>query len=836
MSTTELLVTKVEATSENNTTDIHLFGRNPDEKGERREIVMEDYSPFFFVPESEVDEVHSLIGSNGITSIEESGRDGFNFDGDLMRVTVDKPRNVNNAKKLFGETFAADVSVENRFRIDNEIRDWISVEDGMPKAVEGGSPDPAPRVCTLDIEVDDRGGFPDHGERRITSITAHDKFEDEIIGFIDLDGREVSEAFPNGKPEEVDKLHFEPTEKRMLVRFACWIAEHDPDVLTAWNGTDFDFPYIIARMEKIGVNPDRLSSLRESKINYKDEAAIAGRSVYDLLAAYKANSWGNLRSYSLDYVANKELGESKIEHDLSFYELWQDNPTKFINYNSRDTALAVGIDEKADVIEFRDTLRKQVGVNFEDTLNSSDFIEMMVRRELRKRGEIAPTANPEDAEGYEGAHVFDAYDGLAENVVCIDVASLYPWTMYMLNASPEMKTHLDDAEGYMYDENGDAKPGYASFAPNGVSFSLEQDGLFKSIVEKAIELKTEFGELRDQAAADGDDELFDKYATQYMAAKVVVNSIYGVVGWDRFFLYDRETAEAVTLAGQEVIKATADFVENETEGTVVYGDTDSNYVKFPSEWDQQQCVEYAREMCERLETEVYPKLAEEMGIPAEDCEWKIGPEMFTPRFFQYGSKKKYAYQATWKEGMDTDAVVSEPKATIKGSAVKRSDASRLTRDTEKACIKAILDGNSEKCNEIVHEAALKLDPDNPDWAMIGIPGGIGKKFSNYDTETAHVRGARYSNELCDTNYEKGSKPMRCYVQPTYMDELDEEIDVVAYENESDLEPILDDITINANRMTETLIVNPLEDILGAVDIDIDAALKGQSQSGLEAYF
>lgn len=42
--------------------------------------------------------------------------------------------------------------------------------------------------------------------------------------------------------------------------------------------------------------------------------------------------------------------------------------------------------------------------------------------------------------------------------------------------------------------------------------------------------------------------------------------------------------------------------------------------------------------------------------------------------------------------------------------------------------------------------------------------------------------------------------MRCYVQPAYMDSLDEEIDVIGYETKSDLVPILDDITIDAKRM------------------------------------
>ncbi|MFC7191916.1 DNA polymerase domain-containing protein [Halocatena marina] len=568
-----------------------------------------------------------------------------------------------------------------------------------------------------------------------------------------------------------------------------------------------------------------MSPLNRSEVNYRDEARILGRSVYDMLQAYKNNLWGELRAYSLDHVANKELGASKIEHEESFYEMWENSPEKLVNYNARDTALAIGINEEADVISFRDTLRKQIGVDFEYTVNNYQFIEMMARRELRRRGMVGPTADPEDAEGYEGALVFEPYNGIAKNTICIDLSSLYPWTMFMFNASPEMKVDREK------------KLGEVAVAPNGAAFSLEEDGLFKSLVDKAIGLKTEYDELKEQAAAEGNDELHKKYSIQYASAKTITNSLYGVIGWSRFFLYDRETAEAVTLAGQEAIKATAKFVNEETEGTVVYGDTDSNYVSFPDDWSRERCLEYAHEICERLENEVYPQLAESMGIPAEDCKWEIGPEIFAPQFFQWGRKKKYAYKATWKEGMDISDSIDEPELTVKGSAVKRSDVSRLTRDTEKKCMEIILEGGkaNSDINNVVFEAAQEIDPENPNWEQIGIPGGIGQKLTNYDTETAHVRASKNANTLLGTEFGKASKPMRCYLQPSYMDDLGDEIDVIGYDSEFDLQPIADDVTIDAGRMTNTILVNPLEDIFKAVDEDIHAAIAGQTQTGLSAF-
>ncbi|MFB6148632.1 MAG: 3'-5' exonuclease, partial [Halobacteriales archaeon] len=50
------------------------------------------------------------------------------------------------------------------------------------------------------------------------------------------------------------------------------------------------------------------------------------------------------------------------------------------------------------------------------------------------------------------------------------------------------------------------------------------------------------------------------------------NSLYGVSGWDRFRLYDKENAAAVTATGREVIEFTEEAV-NELDKDVIYGDS-----------------------------------------------------------------------------------------------------------------------------------------------------------------------------------------------------------------------------------------------------------------------
>ena len=71
---------------------------------------------------------------------------------------------------------------------------------------------------------------------------------------------------------------------------------------------------------------------------------------------------------------------------------------------------------------------------------------------------------------------------------------------------------------------------------------------------------------------------------------------------------------------------------------------------------------------------------------------------------------------------------------------------------------------------------------------------------------------------------------------TYFDAVEDRIDVIGYESEDDLQPIQDQITVNAGKMTETLLINPMGEMLEAVGIDVGAAVSGMSQTGLGAFW
>ncbi len=803
----------------NNRQAINLYGRAED--GSAETISVHGFKDYFYAAADEVRaNEQTLLSHEKVDSFGEGGHESL-FGETVSKIVLNDYYSKREVASIFDNSFESDVFVTNRFRIDTELFTGVEVPSNACHVDEIEPIDfvTEPRILTFDIETDDRGAFPELGEKRIISISAHDSYSDEYHGFIDTDGRSVAQVFPLGKPDGLDAQHYDSSESLMLERFAEWVSSYSFDIITGWNVEKFDCPYLVARMEKLGLSTDKLSREGYTKITSRGDARIKGHSIHDMLLAYKMTKRSELRSYSLDAVAEEELGEAKLDHTgESIWEMYQDDCDKLMRYNLKDVSLVVAIEEQAGVLGFKESLRNEVGVDLEGTTANNQYIEMMARRKLWEIGRVGPDATYEDKDAmYEGAYVFDAYTGVTQNVVGVDLSSLYPYTMAMINASPETKT---------------SGPGVS--CPNGATFDLAEDGIFKQLIDDAIGLKSDYKALRNQHEA-GTEE-YDVYSEKYDVSKTITNSVYGVAGWERFFLYDEAVAEAVTLMGQTVIKATQKYINDETLGEVIYGDTDSNYVRFPEEWSKDRCLEEAEKIASELNEQVYLDLAEEYGIPRDDCLWNIEVESYMERYFQAGQKKFYAYLCTWKDGQDC-----EPKISISGFGSQRSDSAMLTKRLQEEVLEMILHGAStEQIGKAVHEAAVSITPVDPDWESIGIPGGIGKELSQYawtngSPQGAHPRAAFFSNEINDTDYGGGSKPMRVYLKDVTppIDGWDYgQIDVFAFEENGDMPEWA---VLDANRMTETLITKPMDKILSAIDIEVAAAMKGQTQTGLAAF-
>ncbi|EMA62971.1 DNA-directed DNA polymerase [Halorubrum kocurii] len=865
--TVELMITQIDYAVEGYGSDeypvVHVFGRRPVENGDDavEHLRVLGVEPYFYVPTADLDrdpveEYDVVIGTR------EENPNGEPYESirgePLTRIVTRTPRDVGNIRDDFETSFEADILFPNRFLIDNGLNGGLRVEERRLDDGEGtiqvheGHLEPADveadlRVNTFDIEVDDRRGFPEDGEEPIICLTSHDSYDDEyVVWLYDAPEAEIPppEDLPDyegivGDGEDLDfRVRTFEAEAAMLDAFVEYLQETDADLMTGWNFEDFDAPYLLDRMEVLDdgsqydLSVDRLSRIGEVWRSGWGGPDIKGRVVFDLLYAYKRTMFTELESYRLDAVGERELGVGKERYTGDIGDLWEQDPERLLEYSIRDVELCVEIDRKQDVIAFWDEVRTFVGCKIEDAPTPGDTVDMYV---LHKAfGKFAlPTKGQQESEEFEGGAVFDPITGVKEMVTVQDLKSLYPMCMVTINAGPETKVDPAEYDGETY------------VAPNGTHFQKEPDGIMREMVDELLSEREEKKALRNDH--DPGTEPYEQYDRQQASVKVIMNSLYGVTGWDRFRLYDKEGAAAVTATGREVIDFTEEAA-NELNYQVAYGDTDSVMISL-SDMSKEEAIETSFEIEDHI-NERYDDFARE-GLNADEHRFQIEFEKLYRRFFQAGKKKRYAGHIIWKEGKDVDDI------DITGFEYKRSDIAQITKEVQQNVIETIVTGDDidedmEEVKAYLVDVIARVLDGNVDLDEIGIPGGIGKKLDAYDTPTAQVRGAKYANLMLGTNFGSGSKPKRLYIEkvhPDFWQRMEEEVgldpqrdhlygefkrdpDVICFEY---ADQVPDEFEVDWEKMLDKTLKGPIERVIEALGMSWEEVKTGQEQTGLGSF-
>lgn len=247
----------------------------------------------------------------------------------------------------------------------------------------------------------------------------------------------------------------------------------DVDVLSGWNSTGFDIPYIVNRITRV-LSKDATRQLclwnqlpRERKyLKFKREHQtydLVGRVHLDYLELYQKHNPQQLHSYRLDYVAEVEVKENKTVYEGTLDDLYKKDFKRFIEYNRQDTMLLVKIDDKKKFIELANQVAHSNCVQLKTTMGSVALVEQAIINEMHSLGFVVPNRKPREADLDEddftpgpdffddddeeeeddgrtpvvGAYVADPKKGLHDEIGCVDINSLYPSTIRALNISPE---------------------------------------------------------------------------------------------------------------------------------------------------------------------------------------------------------------------------------------------------------------------------------------------------------------------------------------------------------------------------------------------------------------
>jgi len=746
------------------------------------------------------------------------------------------------------------------------------------------------RTMTFDIEVEMISGLPNtfDAKNEITAIAAHDgvtKLYDVFV--LDKERKVKNTAQQFNKDGRSVSVHIFDNEKNLLLAFLTYYQGVNPTILTGWNIDFFDIPYLYNRIKRVcgEGHAKRLSPISETFYSpYRQRWSFGGVSILDYINLYKNYNYGLESSYTLDHIAKKELGRGKVEYEGSLDDLFENDLEKFIEYNIVDVDLVVSMDEKLQFIELCRAICHAGFVPYEDYMFSSKYLEGACLAYLKKKGLVAPN-KPKDRkermqalrdnneEKFIGAYVKEPIVGKYDWIYDLDLTSLYPSIIMTLNISPETKLGKisnwnaeewikgvnknytiigkDDTYEYSSSELHDViKEGNLGVAANGVLYNQDKPGLIADILDTWFKQRVEFRKLEKQYGEAGDTEKYEFYAKRQLVQKILLNSMYGVLGLPAFRFYDIDNAEAVTITGQTVIKKTAEMANikywkelGTKEDYNVYIDTDSIYMlaeplvkhRYPEykTFDEKRMAQEVNTIADETQTflnNFYDLLSERFFcIPKDKHRFEIKKEYISKAGF-WVAKKRYAQWMILKNGIPCD------KLDVKGLDVVRSSFPKAFQGFMSAMLKDILMG---KDNDYVDNKLLEFKASLPTLPVKTIAkGGAIKELSKYDDgkwrkdsglqiamfekgTPAHVKaGIAYNRLLKFFNSPFKHEPIRDgdKVKWVYLRQNPLGLDTVAFKDYNDPKEIMDFIEqyIDRDMIYKAELENKLDDFYNAL--------------------
>jgi DNA polymerase elongation subunit (family B) len=572
-------------------------------------------------------------------------------------------------------------------------------------------------ILTFDIEVEMNSGLPDidKAENAMTSVAGHDSVTGDYFVYVVNKGEKIDKTIKGARVESFD------TEEDMVLAFLNKWKEINPTIVTGWNIDYFDVTYLYNRIKFLfgERKANELSPIGKVSYNkYRSRYIIAGISCLDYLALYKNFTYTELPNYRLDTIAQLELGRGKIEYEGNLDQLFRDDLEKFIEYNLVDVELVVDMDKKLQFIQLAQAICHAGHVFYEDFLFSSKWLEGAILTFLRRSGRVAPNkpqrkqrnADGSDAEGkFTGAYVKEPKPGLYKWVYDLDLTSLYPSIIMTINISPETKIGKlknYSAEDHMkgkietysiIDDDGNEYPPLPkekfmefvkksdySIAANGVLYRRDKVGVIPEILNVWFDKRVEYKDLMKKYGKEGNDELYKFYSQRQLVQKIMLNSLYGVLGLPSFRFYDVDNAEATTITGQSVIKTTEMIANQYYTKNIgkeadynVYTDTDSVFYQAAplvksrnpniNEDSDEEMIPAILSVAKEVEghiNKVYDVMAMKM-FNVDSHRFDIKQETIAKGGF-WVSKKRYA------QWIINDNTVPCDKLDVKGLDVKRS--------------------------------------------------------------------------------------------------------------------------------------------------------------------
>ena len=510
----------------------------------------------------------------------------------------------------------------------------------------------APEIHTafFDIEVDfhkDRGFSPvEDPFNPITAISVYLNWLDQLVTLA-VPPRHMSMETARELVADFDNTFLFEREEDMLKMFLDLI--DDADVLSGWNSEGYDIPYTVNRITRVLSKDDTRKFCLWGQMPKKrvferfgaeqETYDLVGRVHMDYMQLYRKYTYEERHSYSLDAIAEHELGDRKTQFEGTLDQLYNQHFRKFIEYNRQDTALLDRLDKKLRFLELASELAHANTVLLQTTMGAVAVTEQAIINEAHERGMVVPNRQQRnDSADNQAAGAYVAYPrkGLHEWVGSVDINSLYPSAIRAMNMGPEtvvgqlrpimtdryIKDQLAKNGGKFADawENMFGSLEYTAvmntevgteitidwqdgtesnhsaaeiwkiifdshqpwiLTANGTILTYEKKGIIPGLLERWYSERKEM-QAKKKAATDPKDIAF--WDKRQLVKKINLNSLYGAILNPGCRFFDKRIGQSTTLTGRAIARHMDAYINECVTGVydhvgeaVIYGDTDSCY-------------------------------------------------------------------------------------------------------------------------------------------------------------------------------------------------------------------------------------------------------------------
>ncbi|RDJ30933.1 MAG: DNA-directed DNA polymerase I [Crenarchaeota archaeon] len=504
-------------------------------------------------------------------------------EGKIQPHDVEIPDDVKLAlKSLLWDKLQNDSMVDTK-QFEEYITEWANLLN---------QPIPIMKRLSFDIEVEvEIGRIPDPkiAEKKVTAIGFNGTDEFKQI-FVLRDPN--TEEGKNDLDEDVKIIFFD--DEKEMIEAAFKLIQEFPFVVT-YNGDDFDMPYLYNRAERLGIkNSDNPLYMMRDSATLKHGVHI---DLYRTLSnrSFQIYAFSNkYTDFSLNSVSKALLGEEKIDYgvDLDKLTMYQ-----LANYCFNDARLTYKLTSfNNDILMKLLVVISRIGrMPIDDIarMGVSQWIRSLLYYEHRQRGALIPKREELERRSsgvvndavikdkkYRGGLVVEPIEGIHFDVTVMDFASLYPSIIKVRNISYETVRcpHEECKKNTIPDTNHWA--------------CTKKNGMTALVIGSLRDLRVNYYKSLSKQENLTEDQR-QQYTVVSQALKVILNASYGVMGAEIFPLYFLPAAEATTAIGRYIILQTIKRCE-ETGIKVLYGDTDSLFIKNPTREQIQKVIERAK--------------------------------------------------------------------------------------------------------------------------------------------------------------------------------------------------------------------------------------------------